>query len=133
MKMRTLSLGGLVVAGAIIVPGCGGAASTAPSAQPSTASSEAPGPSAAPAPGGAGVAVTIADFTLPEVNAAVGQEITWTNGDPAAHTVTTDDGAVDGRVAGSGGTFSHAFDAAGSYPYHCAIHPSMTGAITITG
>jgi plastocyanin len=31
----------------------------------------------------------------------------------------------------SGGTFSHTFTTAGSYPYTCTIHPSMVGTITV--
>jgi hypothetical protein len=30
------------------------------------------------------------------------------------------------------GTYSHTFIAAGAYPYHCAIHPSMQGTVTVT-
>lgn len=130
--MRVLSLGVLVITGALVAAACAGAASTAPSNAPGAgAPSTEPAPSTAPEPGGAGIAASIKGFTLPDVTAAVGQEITWTNDDAAPHTVTTDDGAVDGRVAGGGGTFSHTFDAAGTYPYHCALHPSMKATIII--
>ncbi|HTZ41834.1 MAG TPA: plastocyanin/azurin family copper-binding protein [Candidatus Omnitrophota bacterium] len=30
-----------------------------------------------------------------------------------------------------GGTYSHTFAAAGTYSYHCSIHPSMKGTIIV--
>ena len=37
-----------------------------------------------------------------------------------------------GNIAGGGG-YEHRFFTAGSYPYHCAIHPAqMTGSITVS-
>ena len=37
-----------------------------------------------------------------------------------------------GNVA-PGNTYSHTFPAtAGSFPYHCQIHPSMTGSVTVS-
>ncbi|HEX4936852.1 MAG TPA: hypothetical protein VFV33_26905 [Gemmatimonadaceae bacterium] len=29
--------------------------------------------------------------------------------------------------------FQHTFASAGSFPYHCTIHPSMTGTVTVAG
>jgi plastocyanin len=128
--MRSPFLAGLVVAASLVLAACGGAASPAASAAPSAA----PEPSRAPASGPTtgGVAVTIEGFILPEVTAAVGQEVTWTNADSTGHTVTLDDGLFDEPIAGGGGTVSNAFDTAGTFAYHCKIHPSMTGTITIS-
>jgi plastocyanin len=60
---------------------------------------------------------------------SVNTTITWTNKDAATHTVT-------GTGWGSGNlttnqTYSHTFDTAGSFPYHCTIHPSMTATIAV--
>jgi plastocyanin len=30
-----------------------------------------------------------------------------------------------------GGTYAHTFNASGAYPYHCAIHVGMNGAVTV--
>jgi plastocyanin len=62
---------------------------------------------------------------------AKGDTVTWTNKMGFAHTVTADDGSFDSKLSG-GGTFSHTFPAAGSFPYSCTIHPSMKGTITVT-
>lgn len=67
----------------------------------------------------------------------VGGEVTWTNDDSAAHTVTSgtvDDsesvGAVfDSGLIMAGKTFTHKFEAAGEFPYFCIVHPWMTGVV----
>jgi plastocyanin len=60
-----------------------------------------------------------------------------TNGDYAqgtatSHNIASDNGAfATSGVLGGNATFSANFTAAGDYPYHCAIHPSMVGTITV--
>ena len=114
-------------------------AATAPSAAPAASEPAA----SAPAAGGGGcsasseapaVTVNIQNFAFapPEVTAAVGETIGWTNGDSTAHTATTDDGGCDTGNIAQNATAGLVFDAAGTYAYHCKIHPNMTGTITIT-
>jgi plastocyanin len=62
-----------------------------------------------------------------------GTTVTWTNTDGAAHTVTEDGGAFGSRTLARGGTFSHQFTTTGTFAYHCAIHPSMIGVVTVSG
>jgi plastocyanin len=45
--------------------------------------------------------------------------------------VTADDGSFDSGSLATDATFSQTFDAAGTFAYHCTIHPSMTGTITV--
>jgi plastocyanin len=45
--------------------------------------------------------------------------------------VTADDGAFRSDRLGSGATFSQTFAKAGTFAYHCAIHPGMTGTVTV--
>jgi plastocyanin len=47
------------------------------------------------------------------------------------HTVTADDVSFLSGNLNPGGTFEHTFAAAGTYPYHCSIHPTMRGTITV--
>ena len=111
-------------------------AACSPSASPSGGESTEPSaaaPSAeASAPAAGGTTFMVENNTLPPVTAAVGEEVTWQNADSVPHTVTLDDNSVNGQLP-AGGTFSHAFDTAGTFPYHCNIHRAMTGTITITG
>jgi hypothetical protein len=78
--------------------------------------------------------VNIVDFAFDPaaVEVPVGATVTWTNGGGAPHTATADDGSFDSRRLQPGESFSQTFDAAGSFPYHCEIHPQMTGTVTVT-
>jgi plastocyanin len=81
------------------------------------------------------VAATVQNKTWSQpINAKVGDVITWTNNDSVAHKVGLDDGSctMGANIAPSGGTASLVFTKAGTYPFHCTIHPTMTGTITIS-
>ena len=80
-----------------------------------------------------GAAVSIVDFAFPPASIAVaaGGAVTWTNAGAAPHTVTADNGAFDSGRLAPGASFSQTFDTAGSFAYHCAIHPNMVGTSTV--
>jgi plastocyanin len=80
-----------------------------------------------------GDAVSIEGFAFqPDgLEVPTGTEVTWTNGDPEAHTVTAAGGVFDSGPIDPGGSFSHTFTEAGTYDYICSIHPSMTGTVTV--
>jgi len=70
----------------------------------------------------------------------VGGEVTWTNDDTAAHTVTSGDLAndpdnvgteFDSSLFGPGKTFSQTFEEAGTFPYFCMVHPWMKAVVTV--
>jgi plastocyanin len=63
---------------------------------------------------------------------AQGDTVVWTNRMSANHTITADDGSFDSGPLGKDKSFSHTFGAAGTVPYHCEIHPFMTGAVSVT-
>jgi plastocyanin len=77
--------------------------------------------------------VTIANFAFSPSNTTVssGSAVTWTNNDTVSHTVTADNGSFDSGVLQPGATFTHTFTQAGSVPYHCSIHPSMHGSVSV--
>src|SRR5829696_6961642 len=81
-----------------------------------------------------GAAITIVDFAFQPASLEVpaGTTVTWTNGGAAPHTVTADGGAFDSGRLAPGATFSQTFDTAGTFTYHCEIHPQMTGTIVVT-
>jgi plastocyanin len=134
--MRTLLRGVATLATAAALAACsgGGTATTGPAAP------TAGGPTAAAAvctdsTGTTTVEATVADFTWSQpINAKVGDVITWTNDDTAAHKVGTDDGTctMGANIAGGGGKQSLVFNVAGTYPFHCTIHANMKGTITIS-
>jgi plastocyanin len=74
-----------------------------------------------------------------KVTIDVGGEVTWSNDDSAAHTVTSGtasdgpDGEFDSSLFMAGATFSHKFETAGTYNYFCMVHPWMIGQITVQG
>jgi plastocyanin len=128
----------------LLVAACssGGGATTAPSApaEPSAAASEAPA-SEAPAAAaceksaaGGEVDVSIEGFAFnpADITATVGQTITFTNGDSAPHTATLDDGSCTTPNIANGASEGLTFNAAGTYPFHCTVHPDMKGTITIS-
>ena len=97
------------------------------------------GTAATPAAGGiaCGTAVTqgnvnIADFSYMPASTTVAptQTVTWVNQDGTAHTVTFDSGPDCGNVA-AGASLSATFGTAGTFPYHCTIHPTMKGTVTV--
>jgi plastocyanin len=56
----------------------------------------------------------------------------YTSGSATVHNITSDNGAftASGPLGGNA-TYTIALTTAGSYPYHCAIHPNMVGTITV--
>jgi plastocyanin len=76
--------------------------------------------------------VSIADFSFipASVTVSVGGVVTWTNADSTTHTVTFNEGPDCGRL-NNAATASRTFDAAGTFAYHCAIHPSMKGTVVV--
>lgn len=142
--MRRFVLLPLVVVAAFAVAACSNSGSSA--APTSAGGGDASAPPAASAGGGGGAAcaageagatadvtVEIKDFAFsPEpVSASVGQSISWTNGDSAPHTATLDDGSCDTGNINQGATAVLVFNEAGSYPYHCNVHPNMKGTIEV--
>ncbi len=73
-----------------------------------------------------GYAFDPASLTVP-----VNTTVKWTNKDPIPHTVTSDSGLFDSGNIGVGATYSHQFTTAGTYNYHCTIHPYMTAKIIV--
>jgi len=123
----------LIVGVLVLASACANGYSTA-------APSPVPAPAPAPTPAAGGTAVSIPAgastlgtraFAPDQVEIAVGGTVTWTNSDSVAHTSTSDQGSWDSGVVAPGGQFSSTYTTAGTFPYHCAIHPGMVGTITV--
>jgi plastocyanin len=81
-------------------------------------------------------AVTIQNysFTPADITVKQGTTVTWTNKDSVAHTVTETDGQTgpSSSDVNPGATYTFTFSKAGTYHYHCSIHPEMVGTVTVT-
>ena len=60
-----------------------------------------------------------------------GRRVVWRNLGRQPHTITAKDGSFDSGVLAPGDTWSRTFATPGIYPYHCQLHPSLTGLIIV--
>ena len=70
-------------------------------------------------------------FDPSTITITTGTTITWTNKDAIGHTVTSDAGIFDSGILNANGTFSYTFDTAGTFTYHCKVHPTMTASVVV--
>ena len=77
--------------------------------------------------------VSIVDFAFQpkSVSISAGNIVTWTNKAGQAHTVTADDGSFDSGQLAANDAFANVFDTAGTFTYHCSIHPQMTATVVV--
>jgi plastocyanin len=125
----TLRIPAIVVIVLALAACSGGASPTTPATTPGTAASaQAPGGAAAPS----AVEIKSLAFNPASVTVKTGSKVTWTNNDNVTHTVTLDDNSVDSGNVNVGSSFDHTFATAGTFAYHCKIHPTMHGAVVVT-
>ena len=66
------------------------------------------------------------------ITAKVGDVVAFTNNDTTGHTATSDtDPACTTDTIQNGATGALVFNVAGSYPFHCKIHPNMKPTIVV--
>ncbi len=77
--------------------------------------------------------VRIIDFAFQPAtrHAILGDTIGWKNFGAVSHTTTSDTGVWDSGIMASGAVFGWTPEATGTYPYHCILHPDMTGVIIV--
>lgn len=63
----------------------------------------------------------------------VGDTVTWTNEDQAAHDVVTSAGpaAFQSPMLATGQSWTFTFTVPGTYAYYCSVHPDMRAEITV--
>ncbi|MDQ6662755.1 MAG: cupredoxin domain-containing protein [Chloroflexota bacterium] len=128
----------LTIVTMLILAACGGTTET-----PTSPSTSAATPTAAASPTsatGTTMAVKIVEkdnkysFEPATLTITKGTQITWTNASDAPHMVTSDTGAFNTPDNLTGNkTFTMVFNTAGTFNYHCDIHPYMKATITVTG
>jgi plastocyanin len=70
-------------------------------------------------------------FVPAELSIKPGTTVVWVNRDDAAHTVTSDNGVFSSPIMDSGQKFQYTFEKPGKFPFHCKLHPMMTGAVLV--
>ncbi len=118
----------LVSAIGLVATACGGYStpSPAPSPVPVTAGSSTP----ITIPTGASTLGNRA-FSPDATDVAAGTTVTWTNTDSVEHTSTSDGTGWNSGAIAPRGQFSRTFPDAGTFSYHCSIHPGMVGTVTV--
>jgi plastocyanin len=79
------------------------------------------------------VRVSIHNFAFGPARLEVsrGTRLIWTNTDSDPHTVTSDKGLWASDALDTDTQFARVFKTAGTFPYHCSIHPFMHGTIIV--
>jgi plastocyanin len=80
-----------------------------------------------------GVRITSSAFSPATVTIATTNAIKWTNKDTVNHQVIANNGAFASPIIGAGHAWTHTFNTAGTYKYHDALHPKLTGKVVVTG
>ena len=127
-----LGMAALALATVALVAACGGGSgSTTPTTTPTTTQP--------PASGGADVTITIngqngnMSYSPNPAPVKVGQKVAWRNADNIAHTASANAGSFNTGLLGGGATSTPiTVTAAGSVDYHCQVHPTMVGTLTVT-
>jgi amicyanin len=71
-------------------------------------------------------------FNPSAITIKTGGKVTWTNADSMGHDIVSDSGeSFKSEILSTGQSFSHTFSTAGTYQYHCGIHPSMIGKVVV--
>ena len=130
---------------AFLFAACGGGGTTTTSSptattQPTSAPTATAQPSQSPASNSTVAMVKIVEnngvysFTPATLSIKAGTQVKWVNTSDAPHTVTSDTAGVFGSPGNltQNQTFTFTFSKAGTFPYHCNIHPYMKATITVT-
>jgi len=132
--MRFLRFPRLVLILAALGPSCGGGGSS-PSApaNPTTTTTTVP-----PVTAAADLVISILgdqggmSFSPATGTLRVGQTVAWRNTDTDFHTATQNSGGFNtGNITRGSTSAPIAMTAAGSFPYHCSLHPGMVGSLTV--
>jgi plastocyanin len=72
-------------------------------------------------------------FSPGTITIKTGDSVKWVNADTQNHQVVSNNGSFVSGILGPGKTYSHQFNAAGTFHYHDGLHPSIKGTIKVTG
>jgi plastocyanin len=118
---------------ALLIAGCGGSSGDGGSTSPQSSSTATTPSTAAAGPATRSAKVDVKSFKFNPAVIAVkkGGRITWTNSDSTAHTATADARSFDTQAINPGNSKSVSFTTAGTFAYHCDIHPFMKAMVVV--
>jgi plastocyanin len=96
-----------------------------------TSPSPSPGPTAAVSIVAGARILTTTAFSPNPLNVSVGTTVTWMNNDTTTHDATADNGAFTTGNVAPGASASVKMQTAGTFAYHCVIHPGMVATVTV--
>ena len=79
------------------------------------------------------VSIKSTAFAPKTVTIAGGDTVTWKNVDTVNHQVVANSGAFASGQIAPNRTYAKRIDTPGTYNYHDALHPTMKGAVKVTG
>ena len=134
--MKTFQLG-LITLSAIILVSCGSGSSTPTNPTPTPTA-----PTPAPTPPATSISATVSipigasslgsrAYVPTPVTIAPGGTVRWTNDDTISHTSTSNSAVWNSGNVVPGAHFDVTFPTAGTFAYHCTIHPGMVGTVVV--
>ena len=75
--------------------------------------------------------LTTTAYSPNPVTVAVGTTVTWVNNDTSTHNSTADNGAFATGSIAPGASGNVKLQTAGTFVYHCTIHPGMVATIVV--
>jgi plastocyanin len=79
------------------------------------------------------VAIKATGFSPANVTISATDAVKWTNRDTKSHQIVANNGSFASGTIAPGKSYTHVFNTAGTFRYHDALHPSLTGRIVVKG
>jgi plastocyanin len=79
------------------------------------------------------VAIKATGFSPATVTIATTDAVRWTNRDTKNHQIVANNGSFASAVIAPGKTYRHVFNSSGTFRYHDALHPTLTGKVVVKG
>jgi len=78
------------------------------------------------------IEITNLAFSTLSLTIKQGETVIWKNLDSQTHTVTSDkQDEMSSKLLKTNEVYSHTFNTAGTFDYHCEVHPSMKATIIV--
>jgi len=78
------------------------------------------------------IEITNLAFSTLSLTIKQGETVIWKNLDSQTHTVTSDkQDEMSSKLLKTNEVYSHTFNTAGTFDYHCEVHPSMKATVIV--